>query len=322
MKRLLLTVKVLLSIGLLAYLFSSVEITTLSRMLQQARFLPLLGAFVVMLLGILLSVYKWQVLLRVDGIDPGIGELFNYYLVGIYFNNFLPTSMGGDAMRGYLVARSNGQRMAALTSILAERFTGVLGLLVIALIGIVLSPSLLSAEWVIWVSVVLLLGLAIPLLVFKGYFQKVTCALLPARLAGYTQHFWSRFQAYSTDSQVVWTVIWTSLIFQILTILVYSVASLAIGIEIPFRNLMAVVPLVTLATLLPLSLNGLGIREGGFVLLLSVFGYSSESALLLSLSVYVLTLILSLIGALLFLVMKRSINRGDGSVNDDGANAL
>ena len=213
-------------------------------------------------------------------------------------------------MRGYLVARSDGQRMAALTSILAERFTGVLGLLVIALVGIVLSPSLRSAEWVIWVSVVLLLGLVVPVLILNGRFQKMSFALFPERLAGYMKHFWSRFHAYSSENHVVWVVIWTSLVFQALVILVYSLGAQAIGMEIPFQNLMVVVPLVTLATLLPLSLNGLGIREGGFVLLLGGFGYSSESALLLSLSIYALTLMFSLIGALVFLGVKGTSNWG------------
>jgi hypothetical protein len=257
-----------------------------------------------MLLGILLSAYKWQVLLRVDGIVLSIGELLKYYLVGIYFNNFLPTSVGGDTVRGYLVVRSHGKRMAALTSILAERFTGVLGLLVIALAGIVLSPSLRSSEWVILLSVALLLGLAVPVLILNRGFQKMAGSLLPDRLSGYMQHFWSRFHAYFSENHVVWVVSWTSLVFQVAVILVYSISAQAIGLKVPFQILMTIVPLVTLATLLPLSLNGLGIREGGFVFLLGKFGYSSESALLLSLGVYALTLIISLIGAMIFLSMK------------------
>ena len=304
MKKLKLALKVLFSLGLLVYLLSTIDRAVLIGLLLQAQFLPLFIAFLLMLAGVVLSAHKWQALLRVDNVDAGIAELTRYYLIGVYFNNFLPTSMGGDAVRGILVSRSQQQRMAALTSILAERFSGVLALLVIALVGIRYSPSLYATEWVKWISITLFLGLSGLLLVLSGRFMDLVPGFLSKRLVDYLQHALSRFCAYMKSYQTVWTVVWVSLVFQMLTILIYSLGAQAFELEVTFQNLMAVVPLVTLATLLPLSLNGIGIREGGFVILFDVLGYSTESALLLSISIYMLTLVLSLIGAVIFIQSK------------------
>jgi len=304
-KNLKLALKVLISLGLLAYLLSTVDSAVLVRLILQARFLPLLSALLLMLAGVVLSARKWQALLRVDNVDVGITELTRYYLVGIYFNNFLPTSIGGDAVRGFLVSRSQRQRMAVLTSILAERFSGVLALLVIALVGIRYSPLLQATEWAGWISIVLLLGLIGLVLVLSARFTGFLLGFLPNRLADYFQHALSKIRAYTRSYRTIWTVVWVSLAFQGLTILVYDLGAQAFGMEVTLLNLMAMVPLVTLATLLPLSLNGIGIREGGFMILFDALGYSAESGLLLSISIYVLTLILSLAGAVIFLGTRK-----------------
>jgi uncharacterized membrane protein YbhN (UPF0104 family) len=131
-------------------------------------------------------------------------------------------------------------------------------------------------------------------------------------------HEWlSRFRAYLKTYQTVWTVVWVSLVFQMLTILIYFLGAQAFELEITFQSLMAVVPLVTLATLLPLSLNGIGIREGGFVILFDVLGYSAESALILSISIYILTLVLSLVGAVIFMGTKQDNRLNQVSPGND-----
>lgn len=299
------------SVGLLFYLFSLVDLARMTALFAHARLSALSGAWLVMLLGLVVSAYKWQALLRVDGIGCSILELTRYYLVGIYFNNFLPTSIGGDASRAYLVARRHHSTLPAVTSIFAERFSGLLALLAVGVVGLLLTEGLVARNERLVILVLagsVVLGGSV--LLVEGVWRRFFC-FLSEGIRTKVSRFFQSLKSYCADPKALWALAWTSLIYPFLVVLVYFFGAQALSIDVSFLALMVVVPAVTLLTLIPFSLNGLGIREGGFVFFLARAGVERSEALSLSLVVYGLTLLFSICGGCIFFFL-RSYNPSKG----------
>lgn len=255
------------------------------------------GVLLLNLAGVFLSVYKWQKLLTHDGLSCGYYYLLHLYFCGIFFNTFLPTSVGGDAVRGMLLTRKFRRPIVAVTSIFAERFSGLMAMFPLLAFGYLLTGGSLGLNLTCW-GVVGMASLALIAL--------IPCLLVLLRWVRLGTGHWmekvntavSGLRGYLGDWNMVWTLTWSSLVFQVLAVGVYWFAGKAFNLHVDFAALLTVVPLVTLLTLLPISLNGLGLREGGMVFLLARFGVEGHDALALSLTVYGVSLVLALLGGI------------------------
>ena len=303
MKKNILIIKAAISACLLLYLFSVVDVSAMGETLANATISYIVLTLLVMLLNVLLSCYKWQALLKIDKVKSSLSELVNYYLIGIYFNNFLPTSIGGDAVRVYLLSMRKGYA-AAFTSVSVERISGLIALILFGLVGLIFVPDVGSENEVKIIFICLTIILIALVFMLNSEAQRF---VKKVRLFGLERHidrFFSGISLYLKDHKTVTIVIWTSLLYQMLIILIYFLAATSLSIKVSILELTTVVPIVTLLTMLPFSLNGLGIREGGFVFFLSRLDISEHNALLLSLLTYGLTLLFSFFGGLLFFRSK------------------
>ena len=301
MKRKTLIIKSTLSAGLLGLLLFSTDLGALSDMFLEVDLHYLAIVLTIVIVGIIVSAYKWQSLLVAGGIDCGLWTLVRYYLIGIYFNNFLPTSIGGDAMRAWLVSAHFGPGRSAITSVLAERLTGLIALLLVAG-ALSLEGNLFPMQR--WLGAGLLLTIPALLVLVKGICCPPLFAPLPDHYRVKMQGLLAALLKYCTDCRALWVMSWTSLIYPFLVGLVYYCAGRAFSVYIPFIDLVVISSLVTLLTLVPVSLNGLGLREGGFVYFFGLQDVPQAQALSLSLLVFGLTLLLSLVGWI-FLLLER-----------------
>jgi hypothetical protein len=296
-----LAIKVVISFCLLYWFFTLVEPQSVLLVYSRADIGMMGLAEVTMLVALFVSVIKWQRLLRCDGIDASLPVLTRFYLIGIYFNNFLPTSIGGDAMRVWLVANKYSNGTSGMASVLAERLTGLVALLFFAgalSLGGNLFPVQEALAWIL-----LLLA---PLILLMPFILGRARALrfVPASLRSKVDALFASLDNYVVDKRLLWCLGWTSAIYPFLVGLVYFWGGRAIGVDVGLLDLVVVTSLVTLLTLVPVSLNGLGIREGGFVFFLGLLGVPQAEALALSLLVFGLTLLFSLAGWVCFLVER------------------
>lgn len=293
--------KIAFSAGFLGLLLFSTDLRLLSNVLLEVDFRHFAIVLTISIVSMIVSAYKWQSLLVADSIDCGLWTLVRYYLIGIYFNNFLPTSIGGDAMRAWLVSARYGQGLSAITSVLAERFSGLVALLLVA--GTLsLEGNLFPMQR--WLGAGLLFAVLALAVLVKGIWWKPLLAPFPDNFRTKIENFFATLSKYRTDRRVMFTMGWTSLIYPFLVGIVYYYAGRAFSVYIPFFDLVVISSLVTLLTLVPVSLNGLGLREGGFVYLLGLQGVPQAQALSLPLLVFGLTLLLSLVGGV-FLLFER-----------------
>ncbi|MDQ1301531.1 MAG: glycosyltransferase 2 family protein, partial [Chloroflexota bacterium] len=113
--------KLVISLGLIIFVFTRVDLTAVAAQLAAAAWPPMLAALVFYLLAIAINAAKWHVLLRAQGIRVPFDELLGIQFVGFFFNNFLPANVGGDVMRGYELARYTDRTADAAVSVIVDR---------------------------------------------------------------------------------------------------------------------------------------------------------------------------------------------------------
>lgn len=289
-----------MSLVLLSLLFYRADWEELRSLVVSVDWRLLVGGFFCVVAGVLLSCFKWQAILRVDGIACPLSTLVRYYLIGIFFNNFLPTSIGGDAVRAYYITREYGRPSVGVSSILAERLSGLAILVLLPIFAF--FPSSVFVPFSIpglLVGVLTSLFLVVWLLLMPRV-RKFWKPRLPKWIHEEMERISDALIRYLSDIRTLMVVFLCSVIFNGLVVLSSWFVAGALGLNLSMVDLMVVVPLVVLLTLIPFSLNGLGIREGGFIFFLSPLGVSTTEAMAYSLSNYLLMILLSVAGGLLF----------------------
>jgi glycosyltransferase 2 family protein len=295
-------------VALLAFVLSRAHLAEL-RFPGRVSVVAAVGAAAALLAGALvISAIRWWLVLG-PGVVP-LGVLLRLYFVGQFFSLFLPTSVGGDAVRVLALSRGGSEPGRALSSVLIERLLGVGALVTYLVIGALLTPSLLAGplQRLTWK-----LGWGQALLLVVG-------AGLAALLLGYYGRRWNRLRQLWRDAGDVWerfarspllstTAVITSLLVQLTYIMVWYLLATMVHVAVPLPALLVFVPFVSLAAMLPVSIAGLGIREGAWTLLLQPFGISAANAIGFSLLFYVANLLVGAVGGGIYMVRGAGVER-------------
>jgi uncharacterized membrane protein YbhN (UPF0104 family) len=262
------------------------------------------------LAGIILSAWRWQRVLGALEVDTRLPNLVSHYLAGQFVGNFLPSTIGGDVLRvSRLSAASEVPGPSVFASVVIERLTGWIVLPLLTLAGLALQPSLLRLGVASELALALSIG---TLLLLAGIVAAAGSRRMAGRFAA--NEGWTRFigavhvgiDSLRRRPQAAAGIIGVATVYQLSPVLAAWFATRALGLHLPMLALLAFTPVVAIAQVLPLSLNGLGIREGAFVLFLGPLGVSTGQAVAVGLVVYALTLAVSLLGAPAFAVGGRS----------------
>lgn len=257
--------------------------------------------------GFVLSAWRWQRVLSALQVRARLADLVSHYLAGQFVGNFLPSTIGGDVLRvSRLSASSPGT--APFASVVLERLTGWLVLPLLTLAGLFLSPSLLRLGTASSLALVLSVG---TLLALAALLAIAGSRRLAGRFAA--SEGWTRFigavhlgldglRRRPGDAAGVLAV---ATIYQLSTVGAVYLATLALGLHLPVMAVLAFSPVVAMAQVLPISLNGLGVREGAFAVFLGPLGVDTGQAVAVGLLVYAMTLLVSLLGAPAFAVGGR-----------------
>lgn len=299
-------VRAALGVGLFVFVLTRVDGEALREHLGGVRPAWLAIAFVLPHLAVWLSSHKWRWLLR--RLDVHIGEwaALRLYLVGTFFNNFMPSTVGGDIIRAATLGRS--QRAApVMAATFTERYTGLLTLVGVAFLS--LGDPRLRTSFPF--AFPLLVTLAVALLVLGAW-------LLRGRpVPGLERFPVRRVKTLLRDSSeelrqlgnapgALATAVALSVGFYAIAILTVLAAGRAVGVQLPLPALAGAVPLVLLFSMLPISLNGLGLSEIGYVAVLGALGVASPVALSIALILRARAWFTALLGAALLVSRGRS----------------
>lgn len=319
--RLTFLIKLVISLGLLAYLVVRIGGTgRLFTLLSQARVGYVLLAFLLYATAVVISSSKWFVLLRAQKVRIPFLSLLSYTFLGAFFNNFLPANVGGDVMRGYGLARHTRRTADAAISVVMDRVVGLIAFLTAAVLagtvilltgsrGTVLSVAALrnvrlltGMAWIGEVGLVLGAGLMLSRRV-KRWLESGMArvpgvrSLVPAfhRLATAINAYRHAYGTLLLGILISWTVLFLTTLENWLL-----VESLAPG-AVSLLYLLLLNPLIAFALLIPLSVGGLGIGQSAYVFFFGLVGISPTVALAVSLLHQVIVYVASLPGALLWL---------------------
>ena len=311
----LLLAKVGLSAGLMVWLFQRIPAASVGEALRHARGEWLVAAALLLSFSNVIGSYQWHRLLGVIGIRIPFWTTFAYYHVGLFFNNFLPANIGGDIARVMDAARHGPTRTAAFSTVLLDRLIGTVALAGLALVTTLpavdrfhLTMAYLALAAFFAASVLLLWALFHPALL-----PAVERALSRVGLGGLKPHLdelAGRMQGFRSRPRLLVELFLVATVTQLSRIGVHMLVARALSLEIPAPYFFLFVPLVAVIVSLPISLNGIGVREGAGIVLFGLVGVSRAQAFSLQFTTYLVAVAISLIGGLIVL-LRLPMRRGE-----------
>jgi glycosyltransferase 2 family protein len=300
--------RIVVSAGLLGVLVSRIHVGNLLPEHPHLSTLFFLAAGIATAgVGIVLSAWRWQRVLAVFDAHVPLRTLVSHYFAGQFVGNVLPSTIGGDVLRVSRGTATTGSGTVSFASVALERLTGFVALPLLAVVGFALRPSLLEVDHA-WIALAIS-GITLVVLVV------ILVLAAHPRLAGrFRDHEnWMRFvgavhvgvDRLRRQPRLAAGVLGAALVYQASTVAVVYLAVRTLGVSIPTAAVVAFAPAVAMAQVLPLSLSGLGVREGMLVILLHPLGVSSGRAVAIGLLWYAMMLIVSLLGAPPFAVGHR-----------------
>ena len=296
--RLLFWLKVSVSVGLIYYLFTLIDLDRLLDQLRKVDSRFLIAALLLLLVQIGISSSKWHLILRSDGVLMRLPFLIKTYMIGNFLSLFLPTSFGGDIYRVLAVRGINRDLAKSTSSVLFDRLTGVLALVSICMIAYLALPDqpyepVVLIGYVLGVAGFLIVSSDTAIRIINA--SKVSLVRKIGKILG-------SFRNYRRDPSTLALVILLSFIYQLNIVIVNKIYTMALGLDIPFSMLLVIIPLIYLTEILPISINGLGVRESAFGFFFVVIGHTVEEGLAVSLLVIGMRYLLGLLGGTLLLL--------------------
>lgn len=300
--------KIALSIILLGWLLAQVDYGSLRSYLVGAEYWWYFVAIATLPVTVWCGLRKWQILMASRGLAIEGRLLYRYFLVGHFFGNFFPSNVGGDIVRASLVTRHAGRQYwtIATGSVLVERLTGLVGLFVVLVVG-----ALLHYDWFVSLNIVYpvlfaILGfVAAMLFVFSdigsGLLSVVGRVPFLNKPVGLVRKLHDLMLEYRNDKAELIECVVISVFFYLINALqLWLLLRMFPPVTVEWTTQLVTFTVTSLIAMIPISFNGYGIQEGGYTFLLGSLGYTFTGALAIALLFRGLSIVLSIVGGIIF----------------------
>jgi uncharacterized membrane protein YbhN (UPF0104 family) len=305
--------KAIVSIALLAILLTRVDFGRLWSVARDASVGWLAAGLALYLVMVLVSAWRWGLLLRAQHVHISSARLTASFLVATFFNNVLPSNIGGDVVRVADTAGAAGSKTLATTIVIIDRGIGLLGLVFIAALGASAgarfgTDAIAVAPGVLWTGLGVAAIVATPALLMPAGFMRLLQPLrvlhpewVDERLGRMTAAL-ARFR--ETPAALAGCFVGAVLV-QAVIVAFYAAIAQSMRIPIGLAALSVIVPMTLIVQMLPVSMNGFGVREATFGFYFTRLGLPLESALLVSFMGAALILLFSISGGVVYLLRTR-----------------
>ena len=303
--------KILFSAAVLVLFFvlTGTSLKDIGRTLQGISWGWLALAFSLQAPGSLISTHRWRILAKAQGDDIPFLYLLKSHLAAMFFNMFLPTRFGGDVVRIWDGSKRSTSVVKSSAIVLVDRATGIIALFLFALVAALFRLDMAREVPVVWGALILgLAGLAGLVFFFLPVFGR-WLHRLPARglLKGVRQKaidFRTTIIAYKKKPWEFGRATAWAILLQLNVIVFYYFIGRALHLTIPLLDYFIFIPLVLLIQIIPVTINGLGLREGAYIEIFKFYGIPVESAWSFSIIEIAFGLILGLIGGVIYVSRK------------------
>ena len=249
-----------------------------------------------------LAAVRWAALARPVGFQEPLTFFIRRFFEGQFFSLCLPTSIGGDVVKAYRMAATTRGRVLAGCTILADRLAGLSALGVIAATALIRNQASLPLLPTLLIGSMLLAAVLLPATLVISRLDRIA-RFLPSHPG--VQGIVAGLLPYQRRPGLIASAIAWSLLVQMGGALTVDAIGRSIGTDLPVSFWFAAVPLVALAMVLPISIGGVGIREGGLAVLLAPHGVSKEKAVAIGLLWFLVSIACGLVGGVMFLADRR-----------------
>ena len=302
MSKILLTaLKIIVSITIIWLLLNKVDLNRTVQLLLNAHKGYSIFAFGMLLLQTVVANFRWKNVLFHLNIIASFKEILQIIWIGLFFNQILPSSIGGDALRSYYLYKRGYTVGHSMLSVLIDRMIGLIALVMFVLATLLLTIDLVNepiARWGIFMIAISSIIAIILVLSIDRYTQNLLHWKIIRGLCAVARE--SRNMLFSVSPGI--KLIALSLMIHTLTIIAIILLSIGIGLDLNWLGIIIIIPLTLLIMTAPVSIAGWGIREGVMVIGLGYLGVAPESALALSLLYGILMFIASLPGLVIWLM--------------------
>ena len=297
-------VKGLVTAGLLALLARNIDLRRTAEFLGETSLWLFLGACGVMVLQALLAVARWRLVMRHQRLQFSFGALLRYFWLGLFFNQVLPSSVGGDAARAYCLVREGCGIGSASVAVLLDRMCGMAGLVLLVLLNLPLSFQYITDGPTRW-GVLVVAGGAAGAIVIVLVLDRLTSRFRHWRIArGMTALSRDARGLFFSDGPGI-RLILLSIGVHLISVGAMAVLAMAAKFDVHWLAFVIVVPLASLLMTVPVSVAGWGVREGVMVVGLGYAGMAAEQAVALSILYGLLLLVVALPGGFVWLLDGR-----------------
>ena len=295
--------RVIISIIFIFFLLYNANMADTFRAILRADHKIWLACIILYIVSQIISAYKWKIIAKSVGFQNKFKEYVDYYFIGMFFNLFLPTTIGGDVAKCYYLSKKdlNRRKAPSIYTVLAERYSGVVVIV-----------------WLATLTIFFPVGNVVPVQ-FKIFMVMLTLMILT--ITPLVPSFWLKFfkkkkwvrtmlrdiRIYWKNPGLVFRALGWSLIFHSVIILIHLLIANAMGIDVPLFYYFIIYPMSAIVGFIPLAFNGIGPREATYVYFFSLIGIKPADALAFSIFWFGIVLCSSLIGGIFYIRGKHSL---------------
>lgn len=304
-----LVARILVTVGLLGFLLWKIDVGQLLARFYTLSWQGTWLAFGVVLLAIAISAWKWGLILRERQYPLPYLALLRLYFVGLFFNNVLPTSVGGDAVRAWGTTKETREIPEAIGSVVSERLIAGVALGLTALLGLPFIDA--DRHLVLMVLIFLLIDVGlVALFMLPKVADGIVAKTLPSRfgiMKGVVTQTVQVVRATLQRPRLFLVILLLSMAFQVCVAGVNAAIFYGLGAPVSLAHCIIFTPMIFTVAMLPISISGFGVREAAYWYFFSQVGVSQGDAIATSLLFFVIVGICSLPGAPLFMFSKHKL---------------
>lgn len=306
-------VKIAVTVALFAYIFRSIDFHQFGATLRNARLEVLAAAFLILWVAHFICIFRWRILMRPLMAVPSVTNLFGIYCIGLFFNLTFPTVVGGDVVKMYYAGRPARAYAQSFAATFLDRDAGMLAMMILACVAISVHPVTvpgIPVSLILW-SAFFAFVLGNVALFTPPLYRLLTRLLHRLKLSRVAAKIDRISKAFQIMGRSRAALIWSlgiSFINQIIVISTTWVLALGLRLDVPFAYFFVFVPVITLISMIPISLNGMGLREYAFMSLFQSIGVPAASCIALGLLSSIMIVLSSLPGGIVYIFFR---NRSD-----------
>jgi len=298
-------VKLIISLAFVAWLIFEIDWLQVWGYLKELSLVSIVLYVAVLLLGMMISAWKWKMLLAHKNISISLKKSFQLYLTGAFINNFMPSTIGGDTYRAYQIGKDSKRFSAVSSSVVFDRVTGLFAVILLTGLIAIFRWNEISkfAELKLAVIAVLIIMHAI---IFFGILTKFSFwKKIAGKFPKIVQDFAIELAHYKEDGAYL-KAIGISILFSVVGLgLVNWILFSGLGITVGIWQYLSVIFLISIISALPISINNIGLKEWAYVTFFGFFGVPASAVVAVALISRVLQMIVSFTALPMYLRTKK-----------------